>query len=450
MKCDDECARLERNAKLALALDIDPTTHTDDHIPYSTETLKLFADNAKWGEEQEREFRVFAATEVEKRMRFKPMPAHQRSFLHALAEDFGLDSESLDPEPHRHVAVFKTPRFVSSPTKTLRDCMRIRQRETAPSHLNASIATKAKPATATNTEPYNGLLLTNVRFALTLDELHAALLAALGPHARLTFTVQFLPTGDVALRATPLTTSTASSDTERTLAATISDAKPAIARAFNSASPPFGFLQLARFDDGLNVLVRESDVARSHTLATDAAAGWSQVAARSAAPRRNAPPQSGVGHAKNGFLVLGNLNAFKDEARKKDKEREAKRKEADEERRLRRAREEQTVVEDWEVAAEEEERSGSGGEAVRVGVEGSGAMLDGVVAAGEVAAPDAAPVAEDTVTHTPALPAVEEPSPSISTPSEEFTPKNSTTLDEATEEEEDGEPKSSPSPKQEA
>lgn len=396
LKCDEECARLERNAKLALALDIDPATHTDDHIPYSNETLKLFTDNAKWGEEQEREFRVFASTEAEKRMRFKPMAAHQRSFLHALAEDFGLDSESLDPEPHRHVSVFKTPRFVSAPTKTLRDCMRIRQRETGPAQATAAHAGKAKPANAL--EPYNGLLLTNVRFALTLEEINTALVAALGPRSKLNFNVQFLASGDVALKATPTTSPAAqaapTSDADRLFSTAISDAKPSIARAFNALS--FGFLQLARFSDSLAVLARETDFARSSASAAAmvSEAGWSQVAARSAAPRRNLTSTSQTGDggaAKNGFLVLGNLNAFKEAniaaAKKKEREREAKKKEKEEEERRRRMAlvREESVVEDWEMAAEDdEEREGHGEKGPVEGEEASHAQIaaesfDGVV-----------------------------------------------------------------------
>lgn len=96
--------KLQRNAKLAAALNIDPATHLDDHIPYSQVTLDLFKDSPKFCQQYEREFRVFASDDKEKRMRFKPMQATQRAFIHALAEDFGLDSESQDPEPHRHVS----------------------------------------------------------------------------------------------------------------------------------------------------------------------------------------------------------------------------------------------------------------------------------------------------------------------------------------------------------
>ncbi|KAK3300043.1 uncharacterized protein B0H64DRAFT_379796 [Chaetomium fimeti] len=146
LECDDECLRLQRNRKLADALKIDPSTHTDDHIPYSDGTLKLFRENAKWAQEQERELRVFAAAPEEKRIRFKPMPAYQRAFLHHLAADFGLDTESQDPGPHRHVCVFKTPRFVSAPAKTLGQCLQIATTAAKLRTGASAIAAKSAPA----------------------------------------------------------------------------------------------------------------------------------------------------------------------------------------------------------------------------------------------------------------------------------------------------------------
>ncbi len=214
LKCDDECLRLQRNRKLAEALNIDPATHTDEHIPYSDTTLKLFRDKPGFAQQQERELRVFADAPEEKRLRFKPMPAHQRAFLHSLAEDFGLDSESQDPEPHRHVCIFKTPRFVAAPTKTLAQCQRI---ATAAANLNAS-ASSLKPITTPSTTQsqtfFNALLLTNPRFGLTIDELDAALAPDLALAARtgpaLSFTTSFFPsTDEVLIRAVPVLTAAA-------------------------------------------------------------------------------------------------------------------------------------------------------------------------------------------------------------------------------------------------
>ncbi|KAF7536341.1 hypothetical protein G7054_g4596 [Neopestalotiopsis clavispora] len=193
LKCDDECLRLQRNAKLAAALNIDPATHTDDHVPYSDTTLKFFRDNAKWAQTQEREFRVFASDPSEKRLRFKPMKSHLRAFLHSLAEDFGLDSESQDPEPHRHVAIFKTPRFVSAPAKTLGQCVKIRAAE--------SQTQQAGPNIIVPTEPYNALILSSPQFGLTIEELESSLKADLATQPSISFTTSFLPSDEIVLRA---------------------------------------------------------------------------------------------------------------------------------------------------------------------------------------------------------------------------------------------------------
>lgn len=140
-------------------------------------------------------------------MRFKPMKGYQRQFLHVLAEDFGLDSESQDPEPHRHVSIFKGPRFVGAPKKTLMQCLRI-LRKAAP-------ARAAAPAPAANKhtqQPYNALLLSQLKFGLTLEELDSAVAAdcaaAIPPEHRnsVTFTTSFLPTDEVLIKTTTRTT----------------------------------------------------------------------------------------------------------------------------------------------------------------------------------------------------------------------------------------------------
>lgn len=293
--------------------------------------MNLFQEHPKWSQEQEREFRVFAADEHEKRLRFKPMPAQQRAFLHQLADDFGFDSESMDPEPHRHVAIFKTPRFVSAPTKTLRECVRIRQ-----SQRVADADAKAKAKSSIVSEPYNGFLLSSVRFALTLDELHTEVAAVQGPNAKLHFTVQFLSSGDVALKAL------SGVNTERTIDFTLKELRLPLARAFNSVG--YGSLQLCRFDESLNVLRRELDSASE--------GGWSQVAAKAAAPRK-APTVVPIG-AKSSFTVLGSLTA------KKKKQKEEK-------------RVAENVIDDWEVAElleEEKEEKARRSVEIERGVEG--------------------------------------------------------------------------------
>ncbi len=347
LACDDECARLERNRKLALALNIDPDAHKDDHIPYSADTLKMFQENVKWAQTQEREFRVFGNDEHEKRLRFKPMQPHHRAFLHALAEDYGLDSESMDPEPHRHVAIFKTPRYVMAPTKTLAECVKVKAALASSAEATAESSKKSNPSTIS----YNGFLLSAPRFGLTVEEVRSELSTTLTPAYSHTFEISFLPTDEVVLKAHPTTRLSYSSDKD--VEAALKSLKPALALTIH-AKHLASTIQLCALDSSLNIVRREVDDAASK-------GGWSQVAAKAAAPRR-APVQAAVG-AKSVYTVLGSRLA------------EAKRKREREEK----EREKLVVVDDWEaeVRREEEEEAeaevekvASGGEEGKSGADG--------------------------------------------------------------------------------
>ena len=337
LKCDDECARLERNREWAVALKVDPAARLDDHIPYSDETMDLYQANPAWAAAQEDRFRVFAANANEKRLRFKPMPARQRAFLHSIGEDFGLDLESMDPEPHRHVAVFKTAGFVMAPTKTVADCVQLRrmQREMAAAALPAA---HPQPSRVPPAEPFNGFLLTSPRFALTIDEIHSAIkpVVAKTPFA---LDVLFLPSNDaVALRPAH---SGRPSMSEHEVHSTLERIKAAISKAVSSHK--VGNVQLCRLDTSLNVVRLEAD-------SSDGNAGWSQVAASkgNAASRAAAEQQRqramGLG-GKGGYAVLRvGGHAVRKET---NGEKEMKKK---------RAADKVEVADDWEAAELEEER----------------------------------------------------------------------------------------------
>ncbi|KAK3394244.1 hypothetical protein B0H63DRAFT_426179 [Podospora didyma] len=282
LKCDEECLRLLRNRRLADALKIDPETHADDHIPYSDATLKLFRENVSWAQGQEREFRVFAAAD-EKRLRFKPMPPQQRAFLHSLAEDFGLDSESQDPEPHRHVCVFKTPRFVAAPRKTLAQCARIAK---AAINVGASASSTKATRTADRQSPFNALLLKEPRFGVTIDELDQALAAEFAAIARsgpaIKFTTSYLPSDEIVIKATPTVTAaavaTSLAATPHAVETAMSSLKPTVVKTLSRLGLAKGVF-LCHVDSSTNVTRREGDASTN----TD---GWNAVASRS---RRNVP-----------------------------------------------------------------------------------------------------------------------------------------------------------------
>jgi transcriptional repressor NF-X1 len=317
LKCDEECARLERNRKLALALNVDPAQQTD-HVPYSADTLNMYQQNSSWAAAQEKELRLFAANPDEKRLRSKPMARKQRAFIHSLAEDFGFDSESMDPEPHRHVAIFKTPRFVMAPMKTLAECVRIRQVQRAVAPPATTTATSRPKASNVSADPYNAFLITNPRFALTVEEIKAVLKSVLPKTAfPLELDVSFLPTEEVALKP-PIAARVSLPDRE--VQAMLEAVKPALSSALSAQK--IGKLQLARLDAFLNVLRKETDAPGG---------GWSQVAAKGA-PVRHVPQSTPLGN-KGGFAVLSTSSTKK----KKEKQKEVE------------------VADDWEAAEEVEE-----------------------------------------------------------------------------------------------
>ncbi|KAG5753114.1 hypothetical protein H9Q70_004233 [Fusarium xylarioides] len=190
IRCDEECERLDRNRRLAAALNIDPASHTNDHIPFSDNTLKLYKQMQSWGDAQESQFRVFAANKDEVRLRYEPMKNQSRQFLHLLAEDFGFESKSEDYDIHRSVLVWKSEKFVSAPTKTLAQCVKIRSSQAAEAAAAAAIRPPSPPIL--ETEPFNALVLTEPRFGLTIEEVNTALEPDLTSLQGFSFKVDFL------------------------------------------------------------------------------------------------------------------------------------------------------------------------------------------------------------------------------------------------------------------
>jgi transcriptional repressor NF-X1 len=217
--------------------------------------------------------------------------------------------------------------------------------------------TKAK-SKASNVvgDPLNALLLTHARFGLTVEELRAAINPSLSTSGTgLQFDISFLPSEEIVL--VPLQQQASS---ERALEATLANLKTAFVKALTT--PNFlGRLQLCRVDDSLNIERRESDSASS---------GWSQVAAKAAAPRRDAPRDSLFSGPRN----RNNFAVFSTAASKKKAIGEETGKA--ESSKVKRVQRQDSVDEDWmeaEEREEEKERLVSGGNTARnSGDEGEG------------------------------------------------------------------------------
>ena len=327
LKCDDECARLERNRKLALALHISDE-HSDDHVPYSTTTLKMYLEDVGWAHKQEEILRLFAADDDERRYRFKPMKKRQRAFIHSIAEDFGFDGESLDPEPHRHVLLFKTPKFVRAPMKTLAQSARIRR---AQLNIQAPVQTAPERRADEVQHLFNGFLLTKPRFALTEDELKPLIRKAA---VSTDFEIVFLSSDD-AVALIP----SKSWETPEQLTTLLTSLQPMVAAEITKHNVAVS-ASLCQFD---TTGIEPKIIRQQGNQDGIASNGWSQVAAKRSAPMQ-APQIKAVGQ-RPVYTVLGSRLA------------EAKRKKAENEELLRRkAMEQEMAPDDWEQEAEEEER----------------------------------------------------------------------------------------------
>jgi transcriptional repressor NF-X1 len=224
----------------------------------------------------------------------------------------------MDPEPHRHVALFKTPRFVMAPMKTLAECARTRQiQRPIPAPTPAATTTLRPKPSNTSGDPYNAFLVTNPRFALTIEEVSNVVKGVLAKTLfRLELEVSFLPSEAVALKA-PLVARL--SMEEREMQKMLESIQEPLSQAFTTEK--IGKVQLARLDSSLNILRKESDIGPG--------SGWSTVAAAKGAPLRQMPRGTMFGN-KGGFAVLS-LSSKKKKAKPVE------------------------VVEDWEAAEEQEE-----------------------------------------------------------------------------------------------
>ncbi|KAI9890469.1 MAG: FKBP12-associated protein [Vezdaea aestivalis] len=318
LKCTEACKELARKHQLAEALGVDIEGHTNNHVPYSVETLGIYISNSTWAATQEKIMREFAANPEEKRLRFKPMvESKKRSFLHLLAEDFGLDAESMDTVPHRHVVMYKTPRFVSAPLKTLKECAIIRKSDIQQEKMEESAALRERE----NARRFNALVLNHPSFGLTTDELLAKLDTATVLPRGMRWNVEFSQSEDGEVILKLETAIPGTKVTEPNLEATLRSIKGDL----TLAAPKNHLAEsvtLARVDVDLHVQKRE-DEGKANGI-------WSTVAAKGS--NKGTKLASHVSRAtKNPFMVLGSRKMA--------------------------AVENETVDADWEQAAREEDHA---------------------------------------------------------------------------------------------
>lgn len=136
LECDEECATLERNRRLAEALQIDPTSD-----PFNVRSTSVYSDSLKEEARKDLNFVTKVEDEIKNLIEitnkgkqakrtytFQPMNRDHRKIIHDLAEVYGLESISYDSEPKRSVAVTAQKGISVCPNSSLSSLIK---RETA-------------------------------------------------------------------------------------------------------------------------------------------------------------------------------------------------------------------------------------------------------------------------------------------------------------------------------
>ncbi|CAZ85887.1 unnamed protein product [Tuber melanosporum] len=326
LKCNDQC----RSRRMALAFELDPDRESIP--PYSEGTLFHYAKDRKWSAAVEEKFRAFAESN-QKRYTFNPMKSGQRAFLHSLAEDYGFQSVSQDPEPYRSVILFKGSNNGTAPKKTIAEYIASKP-SAVPTSTPVSIQQLKKP----QRQPYNAIILQNIRIGLLNAEIERELEPVL-KDTQLRFNLQWSGGDDVLL--VPKASSFGNDQIDVELAdALIPQLKRLIAK--NGLADKAELCLVGK--DG-QIVNRESQPK------------WSLVVGKSSPAAGTKPPaQANVGSKSRFDLEHGKAELARKSAESLKKKEKKKGKEVD-------------VVDDWETAADNEAEAAGGGLASSVSME---------------------------------------------------------------------------------
>jgi transcriptional repressor NF-X1 len=143
LECNEECAKLERNRRVALALQIEnPDLTTKLAAPKYSEFLKEVTRKdlsfATMVHEKLTEL-VRLAKESKHKSRshsFDVMNREKRQFVHELTDHFGIESESYDAEPKRNVVATAFKDRVWLPSQSILDVVQGLRKAPAPIAIN--------------------------------------------------------------------------------------------------------------------------------------------------------------------------------------------------------------------------------------------------------------------------------------------------------------------------
>lgn len=195
--CDEVCEKERRNKLLFDALGLNPVKAKDTEVTlkmrtiesiYSPFVLSIYSKQSTWclsienifsqllAHTIESSFKSLSNSEIKQSHHFRPMKQIQRKFIHELAESWGLFAESHDPEPHRSVFV-KLLKSSQIPDIGLKEAHEIYQQYKTIEKKKAQEKSVKETAQTTqnNNAYYNGIIIKDVFFGITVETVEAAL-----------------------------------------------------------------------------------------------------------------------------------------------------------------------------------------------------------------------------------------------------------------------------------
>jgi transcriptional repressor NF-X1 len=193
LECNDFCAKVLRNRRLAMAFDIkrddlntpsspslsatsnlESKSLSSDDLGYYDDSLREFyIENAVWCKYMENSMIEFVQDTEKKSFHCKPMRSEYRRFVHRYAVHFNVATEAIDQEPKRSVIMRKTLGPCRIPPILLSRAARNPTLNRAPTTVQGIEAdTSGRSASR---QPVNALYLSDMAFGLTKLELDADL-----------------------------------------------------------------------------------------------------------------------------------------------------------------------------------------------------------------------------------------------------------------------------------
>jgi len=154
LECNEDCMKIDRNSRLAAALQINNPELSSKVIPRFSEFMKdwvrrdatfctmvhsKLTDLVKLAKESKQKSRAFS---------FPCMNRDKRQLVHEYAEQFGCESASYDSEPKRNVVVTALRDKSFSPSVSLVECVAKQKKAPAPPGQVSSTAAPKPTFTA--------------------------------------------------------------------------------------------------------------------------------------------------------------------------------------------------------------------------------------------------------------------------------------------------------------